>query len=983
MQSCLSSWNRHTVMLSSNLYSLPGNTQISRQRKLSKLASDSSSYSSGTIEEDLVTYELGRNSSSRVTGTPIKKLLAEEMSKETESKRRSPSVIARLMGLDGLPTQQPPHRQHKGFAETHQKRTTFVASQQDYEHRSSRKNSMEQDKFKDVYEVPETPKAERSGYPAKRIVNSKFSDAEMAFVRQKLVDVKCLSTDEKLRSSKGICDPLDRLDRNKDLLMKFLKQPDSLFAKHLIDLQVDAPNMQCSRIAIIKPSNSHKHESSTIVWKPDNSTLGLDALPYRKHHEVSCRKHHDGTHYSHCGVQETLQSSRIQFDEKNESDILPIRIVVLKPNLEKVQNATKSTSSPCSSHGNLSGCTKNMEYENKIIGKRNLSNDVGMFRPKSRESRERAKEISRRMRESYSGELIDLSSKVKGYSGDESSYCASGSDSGSESEVTVQTSRKSFHWSNRQKPSPSHSIESSLSKEAKKRLSERWKMSRRYQDVGVVGKGGTLGEMLAIPDSDMWPENLDRMTCMDGSSGRFGSTDRVEEWDSPLGISSGDGWKKECKRIPSRSRSVPALSVSSVGPKSSTRCEALDQERYLRSGEARKQSRNKVIDGNSSAKNVSSTRNQRYGKKSHSSRHSSSDSVDSLEEMQFNQCQMETNLGKKDPSEQKPLVTAMPADNVTGKCSISKAEAVAGHKDMTMSSESPDELSPKPSACSLEYNHPATPGPDDSEAQVPQIGPFAEDSVPLQCPLPEPQSPESSKDADHPSPVSVLEAPFTEDISSGSECFERVSADLQELRMQLKLLKMESGSYADVETFTSEKDVCPVFAAVSQENRICNDESLESSYLVDVLIYSQFDDVDPDTFTSKWHYEDCPLGPTLFDNLEQKYRNQTTWSRSDRKLLFDLINSGLVEISKWFVDPHPWVKLALTRKMGSVWGKGGVKRELHEWLASEEERANEQLTERVLDRQMEWIDSGDNVAEIGWEIEKNLIDELISEVAYV
>lgn len=201
--------------------------------------------------------------------------------------------------------------------------------------------------------------------------------------------------------------------------------------------------------------------------------------------------------------------------------------------------------------------------------------------------------------------------------------------------------------------------------------------------------------------------------------------------------------------------------------------------------------------------------------------------------------------------------------------------------------------------------------------------------------------------------------------------------------MQLKLLKMESGSYADVETFTSEKDVCPVFAAVSQENRICNDESLESSYLVDVLIYSQLDDVDPDTFTSKWHHEDCPLGPTLFDNLEQKYRNQTTWSRFDRKLLFDRINSGLVEISKWFVDPHAWVKLALTRKMGSLWGKGGVKRELHEWLASEEERANEQVTERVLDRQMEWIDSGDNVEEIGWEIEKNLIDELISEVAYV
>ncbi|CAI9786401.1 unnamed protein product [Fraxinus pennsylvanica] len=38
--------------------------------------------------------ELGQSSSRRATGTPIKKLLAEEMSKETDVKRRSSSVIA-------------------------------------------------------------------------------------------------------------------------------------------------------------------------------------------------------------------------------------------------------------------------------------------------------------------------------------------------------------------------------------------------------------------------------------------------------------------------------------------------------------------------------------------------------------------------------------------------------------------------------------------------------------------------------------------------------------------------------------------------------------------------------------------------------------------------------------------------------------------------------------------------------------------------
>lgn len=37
----------------------------------------------------------------------------------------------------------------------------------------------------------------------------------------------------------------------------------------------------------------------------------------------------------------------------------------------------------------------------------------------------------------------------------------------------------------------------------------------------------------------------------------------------------------------------------------------------------------------------------------------------------------------------------------------------------------------------------------------------------------------NSKEAEQPSPVSILEAPFCDDVSSGSECFESLSADLQ------------------------------------------------------------------------------------------------------------------------------------------------------------------------------------------------------------
>ncbi|CAL5334892.1 unnamed protein product [Camellia sinensis] len=998
-----------------------GNRLIQRQRSLPKLASDYSSYSGGTTEEDLFSCELWTSSSRRVTGTPIKKLLAEEMSKETESKRRPPSVIARLMGLDGLPPQQPLHRQHKGFSETYRQWTASVSSQRDgkpYERQSNRKDSMAQQECKDVYEVLETSNVERSSYAAKRTINSKLSEAEMAFIQQKFMAAKRLSTNDKLHNSKEFCDMLDMLDANKDLLMKFLQQPDSLFTKHLVDLQGVAPRSKCSHMADMDPSKLDKYESSTIGWKSEKRIL-----------QCSHRKHYDGlfTHfYNHRGAQKPLKSPNIQLEGKHESEtnIHPTRIVVLKPNPEKMQNATKSVLSTSSFHGNQSDCRKHWEYrtidtdEGGHWVKKNSSNDdAGFLRPKSREPKEKAKEIIRKMRESLRGEPMDLPSIFKGYAGDESSYNVSASDSESESELTISTLRKSFHWSNRPRPSSWHSTESSVSREAKKRLSERWKMSQRYQNFGVVGKASTLGQMLSIHDTEIRPENFYPMIGLDGSSDRFVSNDEIAEWDSPLGISSRDGWKDSI-RISSRSRSFAASYVGFGGPKTNMQRETLDQDSYLMAGESKNRGKNKAIRRNSNKKEDSSSRKIRSNnKKSQSSHLTYSDSTDSFEEEQFNLSQVEINLGKKDPAEQKSLVSQMRTHNINCKSSTNDAEADGGHADMYFESLD-EELPSKPSSCLLGNPTSSIPGPEDSKAQVPQIGPSEEESVQLQCPVPEPQSPASSKEADHPSPVSVLEAPFVEDvnvISPGSECFERVNADLHGpytkammltnhnkkfiailehhtvihrcyrynggLRMQLKLLKMESGANANGLMLTpSDKDVGQGFVSVSEENEVFNDESWESFYLGDVLIDFGYDDADPYTFVSTWYSLDCPLDPCLFDNLEKKYSNETTPLRSERKLLFDRINSGLFEMFHQFVDPLPWVKVA-TRKVGLTWQKHGIGYELHKLLASEEKSMYEDVTERVLDREMQWLDFGYGVDTIGREIEKLLIDDLIVEVA--
>ncbi|CAL5420079.1 unnamed protein product [Camellia sinensis] len=943
-----------------------GNRQTQRQRSVPKLASDYSSYIGGTTKEDLFTCELGRSSSRQVTGTPIKKLLAEEMSKETESKRRPGSVITRLMGLDGLPPQQPLHRQDKRFSETYQHRTISVVSQRDvkpYERRMNRKNSMEQQEFKDVYEVLETSEVDRGSHPAKGTVNPRYSEAEMAFIRRKLMNVKCLSADEMLDDSKEFCDTFDRLDTNQDLLMQYLQQQDSLFAKHLSDLKGSAPRSHCSHIAVLKPTNSVNYESNTIGWKSEKETSRSDTGSHWKH--LSSLSTHS---YNHRGAQKPVKSSKIQLEGKHETDILPKRIVVLKPNLEKVRHASKSALSPSSSHCHVLDCRKLLEYssigtgETRAWVEKNISSDAAFSRLVSKEPREIAKEITRKMRESFCSEPINLSS-IKGYAADESSYNVSGSDSASESEVSM--SRKSFHWSNRQKFMSSNLMESSVIKEAKKRLSERWKMSQKYQVVGEVGKGSTLGEMLTIPDREMRPENLDPVIELDEPSDRFAGNDEIAEWDNPLGISSRDGWKDGCVRYSSRLRFVPA---SCVGPKTSKQRQALDQYIYSMPREAMNSGRNKAIKGNLNKKEDSLSRNLRSdNKKWQSPCCTYGDISDSLEEKHFNQFQMGINLGKKDPSGQKSLASA---NNVNTTSSITDVEVDAEHEDMTMSSESPDELASKLSPCLLGNGNSSTPGPEDSKAQEPQIEPSKEDPVPLQCPVPEPPSPGSSKDADHPSPVSVLEIPFTEEISSGSECFERVSADLQGLRMQLKLLKMESGAYTDEGMLMSS----------DKDDEIFEDDSFECSYLIDVLIDSGFEDADPDMIIATWHSPDCPLGPGVFDNLEKKYCNET-WLRSERRLLFDLINSGLVEIFQWLINPHPWVKL-LTRKVGPPeWQKHGLKYEVRDFLENEEKKARDEVTERLLDREMLWLDSGDGIDAIGKEIEKLLIDDLIAEVA--
>ncbi|KAH9310977.1 hypothetical protein KI387_026012, partial [Taxus chinensis] len=82
-------------------------------------------------EEIPYAYEMKRVPSTRkkASGMPIKTLIAQEMLKETDSKRRTPGVVARLMGLDAMPGESV-SVQHIKAAEIHPQKKMSGKEQQ-------------------------------------------------------------------------------------------------------------------------------------------------------------------------------------------------------------------------------------------------------------------------------------------------------------------------------------------------------------------------------------------------------------------------------------------------------------------------------------------------------------------------------------------------------------------------------------------------------------------------------------------------------------------------------------------------------------------------------------------------------------------------------------------------------------------------------------------------------------------------------------
>ena len=131
--------------------------------------------------------------------------------------------------------------------------------------------------------------------------------------------------------------------------------------------------------------------------------------------------------------------------------------------------------------------------------------------------------------------------------------------------------------------------------------------------------------------------------------------------------------------------------------------------------------------------------------------------------------------------------------------------------------------------------------------------------------------------------------------------------------MQLQLLRLESDKYNGEcessvlsEDGTGECNSPPEKGDMLRTYR--NEEDRDYSYLLDILIDLGVHDAHQDSRLNIICSPRHPGDQDTFENLEKKYGVLVEWSKSERKLLSDLVSSILAETPSLCMDQKPWLK---------------------------------------------------------------------------
>ncbi|XP_044985710.1 uncharacterized protein LOC123453019 [Hordeum vulgare subsp. vulgare] len=247
----------------------------------------------------------------------------------------------------------------------------------------------------------------------------------------------------------------------------------------------------------------------------------------------------------------------------------------------------------------------------------------------------------------------------------------------------------------------------------------------------------------------------------------------------------------------------------------------------------------------------------------------------------------------------------------------------------------------------------------------------------------------SCKEIDQTSPVSVLEYP-AEDFSDAGN----IKKDTKGPHAPLPRPELVNFPSADTDPEVAvdaavDNYLCSEMEATETDETIqlvegtpCefeDEEEREFCYLLDILIASGIHGIVEDLLYKVCQSLDCPAGYDVFDKLEKKYQNVAQWSRADRKLTFDMVNSILSEVLAPCLDMHPWATTATN--MAPAWGSEGLLEKLLQVLT----RRREELVpnvhkkeKRVFDQK--WPDVADYIDRAGRDVERMIKDDLLEEL---
>ncbi|KAL5209958.1 hypothetical protein ABZP36_005581 [Zizania latifolia] len=966
----------------------------------------------GILSDSMLAVENQRSKSKKASDIPMKTLIDEEFSKDVNASHTSPGIVGRLMGLDSLPSFGA-YNQHR-YTQRHVEKSSPCSTHDKYGFSKDiphRRSTDEMPEVKDVFEVMEATRMKIHRSPRSKSGNAtyrfdKTHSPDLDYIRQKFMDAKRLSTDESLQMSEEFNETLDALVSNKDLLLEFLQKLDPIVRRDLHDY--DSPSSTANSITILKASRRNQITDTVNI----NSQYKGGESYFYKQKEV---EHSQSKPYAKLPSQSPKEDSgslrqklsRSSHQENSDKQVCPTEIVVLKPSLGKAQDIEGAFAlrdelprfdfrrrKPCQGD---SMCTE--EYIGPLRDAEILDDII-------KGSRETARELIKQLSSARSSGTRKqvFKPETNTFVSDERSQFLSPPSNAKFSEAFHRSSELFDGWASSSfTSSPAYSAEAKVSNEAKKHLSNRWKATQRCQHRAADSNTlSMLGDMLALSDQEASKLATQKMPNMKCSNGESQKNRMPGSCNSPLGISSNDGWRDVSTNTLTRLKSLPTPFNHGVQrPNNRKRTSRLNEFSMLK---------DVLKVGPHDSEHACHSRNRKsliqgsafHGDEADLVSSGNEEEMAIEREIHVNSEEPTNGVTMTDSSKQTLLYPSNPDHELDAVYYLDTTPPVPRQKKELSSPDRQNQQMHRPPPMELDdclvirglnclvteaeeiKQHQGDDNPAVCKCQehaVPpaRIGDHQNNNNEAQCMVPPTGSgsPVSSDKDDQQSPVSVLESSLdTEDVYSSD--FEKISADLEGLKMQLRLLKMEATDNADdTELILSDDDIATASQSLPDmeiSRAFRDEEERDFSYVLDMLIVLGINAANRDQLLDMCYLSECPAGPDLFDILEDKYNGIILWPSPERKLLFDLTNAVIADIITSLMQHS---SKGLSQRCLTILDQEGFIEVV--WQRVVQLRQEMEYAQESLTMDLGWIGSEDGIDLVASDTERMLQEDLLQE----